>query len=296
MSFQEYLYFKHNIRIKTDLSNLIKTLILTGDVETVKTKERELNDQLPPLRTPLKKELELYLKRGGFPYGFGLNEFEFVTITQEMGERIVENDVSHYQTLRNGSKETIYKLITFLALQNPGELSVNNLSQKIYASMSVIHNLLNILEKTHLIFAVNSYGGASKAVKKPKKYYFLSPSIKSSLTKYLSSYGTDHQKFLGTLAETFVGSCFFRLQESYELSTRIFYPTEKGGVDFLLTTPDEKIIPIEVGIGKKDKKQLKKAINKYNCDYGIIISNETPLIRKEEDIIYLPLTSFSLLN
>ena len=34
------------------------------------------------------------------------------------------------------------------------------------------------------------------------------------------------------------------------------------------------IIPIEVGIGAKNTKQVKKAISRYNSDYGIIVSNK----------------------
>ena len=47
-------------------------------------------------------------------------------------------------------------------------------------------------------------------------------------------------------------------------------------------------------IYKKNKKQIIKAINNYNSDYGIIISNTTNQIVKEENIIYIPLVTFSL--
>jgi hypothetical protein len=36
-------------------------------------------------------------------------------------------------------------------------------------------------------------------------------------------------------------------------------------------------------------------MNNYNAEYGIIISNKTFKIEKEEDIIYIPIQTFALL-
>ena len=70
---------------------------------------------------------------------------------------------------------------------------------------------------------------------------------------------------------------------------------DKGGVDFIVQKHFQTPIPIEVGMGKKDDKQIKKAINKLNADYGIVISNKTSSIEKDEDIIYISPKTFSLL-
>lgn len=55
------------------------------------------------------------------------------------------------------------------------------------------------------------------------------------------------------------------------------------------------IIPIEVGIGVKNTKQVKKAISRYNSDYGIIVSNRSSRIQKEDNIITIPLSTFSFM-
>ncbi len=69
---------------------------------------------------------------------------------------------------------------------------------------------------------------------------------------------------------------------------------KKKGVDFVLQHINGKIIPIEVSIGKKDKRQIKKAMKKYKSEYGIIISKNAN-IRKEDDIIYIPLNTFAFM-
>lgn len=75
----------------------------------------------------------------------------------------------------------------------------------------------------------------------------------------------------------------------------IFHAPEKEGVDFLLSDITGKIIPIGVKVGNKYKRQIKKAINKYNSQYGILVANETKRITSEEDVIYILLTTFSFL-
>ncbi|MDO5849035.1 MAG: hypothetical protein Q4P18_05840 [Methanobrevibacter sp.] len=45
-------------------------------------------------------------------------------------------------------------------------------------------------------------------------------------------------------------------------------------------------------ISKKSKKQISKAISNYKSEYGIIISNTTQNIEREDNIIYLPLKTF----
>lgn len=100
---------------------------------------------------------------------------------------------------------------------------------------------------------------------------------------------------MGVLSENLVGAYFFRLKETMNLPYGIFYDPAKGGVDFLLVDPLENIIPVEVGIGRKDKGQILRAIRKYRSEYGMVISNTTAKIEKEGDIIFIPLMTFSYL-
>ena len=57
----------------------------------------------------------------------------------------------------------------------------------------------------------------------------------------------------------------------------------------------ERIIPIEVGIGKKTKGQITKSMDKYNTDIGILVSNRTSRIKYENNIIYVPVSTFALI-
>lgn len=52
------------------------------------------------------------------------------------------------------------------------------------------------------------------------------------------------------------------------------------------------VIPIEVGIGSKNKRPIKNAMNKYNLELGIVVSNKTQSIIKDDDVIFIPVKAF----
>ena len=84
-----------------------------------------------------------------------------------------------------------------MALQKPGSFSNVNLSKNISLSSSRVNSILKVLEKTHLIFHINPYGGAGKTVRKAWKYYFLAPSIGASINYKLGRYSEYDENYLG---------------------------------------------------------------------------------------------------
>ncbi|MDI6701719.1 ATP-binding protein [Methanothermobacter wolfeii] len=294
LNFQEYLLLKHGIYPPKSTSKSIRKMIINGEIMEASEKELELINKLSTLRSPPEKEWEDYLCYGGFPISIHLNEFDIHRKTYEMIQRIIEKDINHYRSFRKDTTRVIFRILTFLALQKPGELSEAKLASKLDVSSSLVNSILDILEKTHLIFHVDPHGTAGKAVRKPRKYYFLSPSIKASLNFILGRYAPEKNEFLGPLAENLVASSFFKMKEIGILNG-ILYPADPGSVDFLLSRADGEIIPVEVGVGRKSKGQLKKAIKRYKSNYGILVSNRSQIIEKEGNMIQIPLTTFSFI-
>ena len=99
---------------------------------------------------------------------------------------------------------------------------------------------------------------------------------------------------MGKLLETYVASSFHNLDNN---NYKIYYDDnkKKRNVDFIVQRGLEKPIPIEVSCGKKNKSQIKRAINSYNAPHGIIISNTTSNIVKNDNIIYLPPETFAFM-
>jgi len=239
----------------------------------------------------LNREFEVFLMEGGFPFGLIADEKITYERINGMVDRVVEKDILALKSFSAETRNLVTRIIYFLAIQKPGSISDVKLAKRFGASSRLIREILDILEKTHLVFSVKPYGGAGKLARKPWKYYFLSPSINAAIRYKLGMLDTLDRDMLGTLAESFVASTFFRIRETVH-GAGIFYDPKKGGVDFLIQKGVSEIIPVEVSIGKKGKGQIKKAINRYKAKYGIVISNVND-IKKEHSIVYIPVTFFS---
>lgn len=96
--------------------------------------------------------------------------------------------------------------------------------------------------------------------------------------------------------ENQIASNLFNLNNNnVSFDFNVYYDSQKGGVDFIVKKLFGSAIPIESGIGSKTKRQVKKAINKYDAEYGIVVSNKTDFIEKEDDVIFIPPKTFSFL-
>lgn len=294
MNFQEYLFLKYDIP-SIGISNDVMDMLLTGNIENVVKKETGLLKYSSAIEKPLIKEWEHFLYYGGFPLSLNLDNVNAHRKIYEVVNRIIEHDVRHYKAFNGNTKNILLNILSFLATQKPGGLSVNSLAKNLGTSRSNVIDLLDILEKTHLIFHIKPYGGAGKMIRKPSKYYFLSPSITASINFTLGKHTPDNNDYKGILAENLVASSFFTSHNTISKPNGIFYPVEKGMADFIITTFEGDKIPVEVGIGKKDGKQVTKTMDAYNCEYGVAISRTTDLIKKEDDVIFLPLTTFSMM-
>lgn len=302
MNLFEYLILKYKIFAPEGTARSLRDLIFKGDsksIENALKMEGEIRKRTIVLKNPLEKEWKDFLRFGGFPFIHSdpnLDTSDVYDKVYRIVEAIIQKDVFLQKSFMTDSISTIFNIILFLALQDPGPASQVNLAKRLNTSSSQVNKIIDVLEKTHLIFNIKPYGSIGKSIRKPRKYYFLSPTIKAALNFKYGKYDQNNPKFLGILAENLIASCFFKMKETINMPLGIFYATESKGVDFLLRGIDEDIIPVEVGIGEdKHINQLEKAIKRYKSKYGILISNRTKKIIKNEDIIYIPLITFSFL-
>ena len=118
------------------------------------------------------------------------------------------------------------------------------------------------------------------------------PSILTSLQVANGKTG-EEPECISLLKETAVADTIFRITKTHGSPLNLLYdPLKDGNVDFLIQNPiSGKVVPIEVGSKNKERTQIKKAIENYKTDFGILISDRNSFELKE-NILHIPLWFF----
>ena len=296
LNYNEHLKLKYNYSNK-DIGNSLVNLILNGEDQNAIKYEKEVNRNLINTVEYNSTDWKEYLKYGGFPIlAHNINFRRLSSNIVDMVEKVVNTDMVAIKNFTFENQTNSNRILRYLALQNAGDLSQNNLAKYLKTSQANVKNILDILEKTHLIFSIEAYGTSSKRMKKTKKYYFATSSIRNALSINSGNTIKDIKQYEGILLENHVASILFNFKQRGNNYFTLYYDAnKKRNVDFILQQDFKNPVPIEVGRGKKDKKQIIHAINNYGADYGIIVSDTTTNIEKEDNIIYIPPRTFSFL-
>jgi len=297
-SFKDYLLLKHNIKTDYSFSQSLENTIYFGEDKYLNeaiSLEESVYSQLKKLNNYPKIEFNEFLKTYGFPSTINSNQTNPYKDISSIINKIVYTDIPSIKSFTLSTSDNIMRILTYLALKRPGSLSNQKIANYLSISPRIVNEILGILEKTQIIFSVKPYAGVGKTVRSSWQYYFLSPTLKATINYGMGRYYLDNKKCLGALAENLVASSLFKMTKTNFEYMGLFYPTEKKGTDFLLRTKLEELVPVEVGIGKKTKSQLVKTIHKYDCEYGVLISNRYNRIKKENNIIHIPLMSFGFI-
>lgn len=296
INFSEYLCLKYYQSFPSNMRNLIIDLLFKGEIAEIKKFEKEVQlKNFLELKRDVKKEWEIFINSGGLPFTLNSNPIEAQDYTLEVKDFIVDRDLPLMADLKKETIQAAFPLLDIIALQKPGTLSEDKLSNNLDISKTATRDLLNVLSKSLIIFKLEPYGSASKRERRPKEYYYWSTQIKAAIFQNDAG-GTTRSasEIIGILLENYVAYSLYRLKLEKHHSFNVFFDSRRGGVDFLVKFTNGKIIPIEVGIGKKTKKQIISAMNFYNSEYGIIISNTTTHIKMEDNVIFVPYITFTL--
>ena len=298
LNYSQHLKLKYNYR--TDISNDLIDLLFKGNVDNAIIKEKQVNRDLLNLKNYNSSDWNNYFKFGGFPsVMYETSDLNASKKLYYSVETVITKDLGTMNNLTANTQTNALRLMKFLAEKYPGDISQNALANKIKTSVGTVNTIMDLFEKTHLIFHTEPYSGANARAKKSWQYYFATPSIMHAINTKFGFSSISLTEYEGILLETLVGSNLVNLKNSeqfFEFS--IFYDTykvKKQRVDFIIKKEFDEVIPIEVGHGDKDTTQIKDAIRRYKAPHGIIISDTTKTIKKVDNIIFLPIRTFSLM-
>jgi predicted AAA+ superfamily ATPase len=297
-NFKDYLLLKYNIKTDYNFSKALKNLIYFGEnkylEKSIELEELVVGNLYLP-NNPLQFEFERFLKTYGFPSTLNLDESESYEEIYAQIDTIINKDMPTVKSFNTSTSQNIRKIIFYLGLQRPGETSIHKIANHLSVSPNVVSEILDVLEKTQVLFSVKPYSGGGKIIRKPWQYFFISPSIKAAINFNVGRFNLNNRKCLGTLAETLVANGLYKMIKLDFHAMGLFYPPDKSSSDFIIRTKLDDMVPIEVGVGKKTKKQLLNDINKYDCKFGVLVSNKYNSIRKEDNIIHIPLMTFGFI-
>lgn len=297
LNFAEYINLKYRCGMPKGISDSLYKLIFTGEITDAKNIEKKIElYTYNNFRRDINKIWQDYVQYGGFPSSFNRNNASIIQLTLDMKNRMIEKDLDIVSSFNSQTRASAYKLLNMIALQKPGSLSLDKLAKNMKISKKTIDNLLSSLEATQVIFHIEPYGSVTKRNRHAWEYYFLSTQMKACIYQNSGQASQTTNEYMGILSENLVASFLFMMKNKRKQDFSIFFdPRKEGNVDFLINTVMGDIIPIEVGYVKKKKGQIKSAMKRYNSEYGIVVSNSRERITKEDDVIFVPLRTFSML-
>ncbi len=300
LTYSEHLKLKYG-NFKNDISESLIQMIFDGNVQNIAELERRIINIYSSFSNYDMSEWKNFLEFGGFPSSFYQNTNDITKKIVDMVDKVVTTDMANIGGINNDTQYLAFQILNFFAFQNPGEVSKGSLSNHFDAKIALVTKVLNILEKTQLIFHIEPFTSSVKRTTKPYEYFFATSSLKHNLILNIGNATfEDETAYMGKLLETYVASSFHDLDNKNHINYKIYYDDSNKkssgkNVDFIVQRGLEKPIPIEVSCGKKDKSQIKRAISTYNSSHGIIISNTKSNIVKEDNIIYLPPETFAFM-
>lgn len=238
-----------------------------------------------------KLEIKNFLQFGTMPFALNIpNKTKLINLTNELIDKVIKTDLPQLNKFDTSTLEKTKNILLMIAASDV--LNVTNISQDLdKLSKDTLRNLLKTLENAEMLIRVYPFGANYKKIRKPSRYYFMSPSLRYSLLNIIEGDNAFNNKFKGKYLEDIAALTFYR-EFYHQLTSPIYYDSIEGGADFILRIKNKKII-IEIGLNNKTIKQAQNSLDNRNGDYGIVISKSN--LDVNENIIQVPLEYFLLI-
>ncbi|MBU0722287.1 ATP-binding protein [Patescibacteria group bacterium] len=237
-------------------------------------------------------EINKYLKFDTMPFALCIDdENKSHALMNELIDRVIEKDLFE---LNKFSVETIEKIKNILLMvASSDEISITSLAKNLTdISKNTLIDIFSALEKAEMIIRVYPYGSVYKKVRKPSKYYFMTPAIRYALLSIVDG-ASAFEKYKGKYLED-IAALYLRKEFGRNLISPIYYDSTKGGADFILQIGDKKIV-LEIGFGNKKTQQAETSLEKTQGNYGLVISKSNFEFLRDKNIIKVPLEFFLLI-
>lgn len=296
LSFIEFIKIKHDKHEVRGLAeNLQKGLFFSKNAEEAYLKILENKERIDNYYLGISRfDFDNYLNYGSLPFMIALdNEALVYDQINKSLDRVVNKDIPQMQSL---SSEIISRISAILyAVADMDVLNFTTLAEKFGISRPKIAEIFSVLEKAEVLHRIYPQGSHFKQVtQKPSKYLFSSPAFREMYYKTIGN-SISEQNSRGKLLEDLVGMYLYRLCDKQPLYS-LTYDSAKGGADFIFTAGRVSTV-IEVGVNKKEYRQVVQTAAKVKANYSLIISDGQDELEfnSEQNAIKVPLRYFILI-
>lgn len=230
-----------------------------------------------------------YLLCGTLPFTVPIgNEQEIYQRIITTLQQIVLKDLPLYSAFDTHTLNSALRALLIIA--GSDTISLQNIAGAIGSlSAPTVSKLLDAFVNAEVLVAVPPrVGSARGAVVRSPRYHFLSPSYRAAL---LAEVGLlNFEKHCGLLLQDAAMLYLHKIGRIKGL-LRVSYDPSEGGPDFILGR-DSKLIPLEIGWGRKDARQALGRVGSKESDYGLVVSNN--VLSMVGNVVHVPLKTFLL--
>jgi uncharacterized protein len=213
------------------------------------------------------QQLELRMLFGMYPdviNNLG-NEYE---ILKNLVSSYLYKDILALTGIRKS--DVLEKILQALALQIGSEVSYNEIAQLVGVDKNTVNNYINLLEKSYVIFRLNSFSrNARNEIKANRKIYFYDNGVRNMLIGNFNNLALRQDK--GALWENFMVAERMKLL-SYENSNKRPYfwrTTQQQEIDYIEVDADE-VNAFEIKWKVKKAKLPKSFSDYYTGSFSVI--------------------------
>jgi predicted AAA+ superfamily ATPase len=293
VSFSEYMLFKHNkFSIKGTGQSIRDAILFSDSAKDVFEKLKKEEEKIKKYWLDIDSfEIQRYIKTGTFPFTLRSdNEALAVSFIAQIISKVIYSDIPQFYKFEVETLNRIDKIL-YLISDTLG-VSVTKLSETLEMRPDTLRLILKSLESSGLISRIPPYGAHFKQVKKQSKYLFATPSLRFS---YLSSKEniSTFDNYQGGLYEDIVGMYLQMMLPQFG-DFSLGYDVSVGGADFIIGLGNKKIV-MEVGVGKKDYRQVMETAGKVMPKYSLVVSSNDLEYSQEYNAVKIPLKYFLLI-
>ena len=294
LSFKDYLAMNFSLNINESFSYNLINAVVTGNLNDLPEVEKRFYKSFSDRDLFFGINFEKYLIQGAFLETMNLDRYMAHKKIYKLLEDILEKDIFHNVLFDPRVRVKIFRMLAVIAFQKIDVSSKAKIARFTKLSYSQVKKILTVLNQNQLIFYIEPDNIKNVKRNRSTKFYFSNPNFNAAINSYMGNCTFDDDYFLN-LIESLIVSILFKIKYSFKNSIEICYPYKNSRANFLLMKNDGEVVPIEFGYGKKPKRFLLASMNEYESDYGILISDAVSFIKKTDDIIHIPLTTFSLI-